>query len=135
MDKQVGTLHTKGVLKTIPKNQLAEGQKLLETMWVFNAKTDHLGYIVEFRARIVGRGDKQRPGLDYQETFSPVARMATFRLFVAPSKLLELPIYQGDINTAYLNALLSLKQYLEDIGGYPCDEEGMVYMINKLCTD
>ncbi|KAE8981056.1 hypothetical protein PF011_g22184 [Phytophthora fragariae] len=131
MDKQVGALRAKGVLKTIPRNQLPEGQKLLKTMWVFDAKTDHLGYIVEFRARIVGRGDKQRPGLDYQETFSPVARMATFRLFVALSKLLELPIYQGDINTAYLNALLTIKQYLEDLDGYPCDEEGMVYMINK----
>ncbi|KAE9110634.1 hypothetical protein PF007_g11793 [Phytophthora fragariae] len=57
--------------------------------------------------------------------------MATFRLFVAISKQLELTIYQGDVNTAYLNALLGIKQYLEDLDGYPCDEDGMVYMIDK----
>ncbi|OWZ17095.1 reverse transcriptase [Phytophthora megakarya] len=44
---------------------------------------------------------------------------------------LKLTIYQGDVNTAYLNALLGIKQYLEDLDGYPCDEDGMVYMIDK----
>ncbi|GMF51740.1 unnamed protein product [Phytophthora fragariaefolia] len=65
MDKQVAALRAKGVLKMIPKRELPEGQSLLKTMWVYDLKTDHLGYVVEFRARIVGRGDKQRPGLDY----------------------------------------------------------------------
>ncbi|GMF35188.1 unnamed protein product [Phytophthora fragariaefolia] len=131
MDKQVAALRAKGVLKMIPKSELPEGQRLLKTMWVYDLKTDHLGYVVEFRARIVGRGDKQRPGLDYTETFSPVARMATFRMFVAVCTLLQLPIYQGDINTAYLNAVLTIKQYLEDLDGYPCELDGMAYMINK----
>ncbi|KAG3063695.1 hypothetical protein PI124_g22600 [Phytophthora idaei] len=60
--------------------------------------------------------------------------MATFRLFVALCAYLQLTIYQGDINAAYLNALLAIKQYLEELEGYPCEEDGMVYMINKaLC--
>ncbi|CAH0476958.1 unnamed protein product [Peronospora belbahrii] len=87
-------------------------------MWVFNLKTDHLDNVVRFRARIVARDDKQRPGIDYVETFSPVARMAMFRLFVAVCVQLELPIYQGEINTAYLNATLGIKQYLESLEGY-----------------
>ncbi|GMF43837.1 unnamed protein product [Phytophthora fragariaefolia] len=112
-------------------SELPKDQKLLKTMWVYDLKEDHLGYVTEFRARIVGRGDTQRPGLEYLETFSPVARMATFRLFVAVSTFLGLIIYQGDINTAYLNALLTIKQYLEDLDGYPCEVDGMMYMINK----
>ncbi|GMF53554.1 unnamed protein product, partial [Phytophthora fragariaefolia] len=131
MVKQVAALRAKGVLKMIPKSELPKDQKLLKAMWVYGLKEDHLGYVTEFRARIVDRGDKQRPGLDYLETFSPVARMATFRLFVAVSIFLVLIIYQGDINTAYLNALLTIKQYLEDLDGYPCEVDGMVYMINK----
>lgn len=115
----------------IPKSELPKDQKLLKTMWVYDLKEDHLGYVPEFQARIVGKGDKQRPGLDYLETFSRVARMATFRLFIAVSIFLGLIIYQGDINTAYLNALLTIKQYLEDLDGYPCEVDGMVYMINK----
>ncbi|GMF18399.1 unnamed protein product [Phytophthora fragariaefolia] len=57
--------------------------------------------------------------------------MAIFRLFVAARIFLGLTIYQGDINTAYLNALLTIKQYLEDLDGYPWEEEGMVHMINE----
>ncbi|KAG6611471.1 Integrase, catalytic core protein [Phytophthora cinnamomi] len=57
--------------------------------------------------------------------------MATFRLFVALSKQLKLTVYQGDVNTAYRNAVLGIKQYLEDLDGYPCDEAGMAYVIDK----
>ncbi|GMF61978.1 unnamed protein product [Phytophthora fragariaefolia] len=62
MDKQVAALRAKGMLKMIPKSELPEDQKLLQTMWVYDLKEDHLGYVTAFRARIVGRGDKQRPG-------------------------------------------------------------------------
>ncbi|CAH0478159.1 unnamed protein product [Peronospora belbahrii] len=88
-------------------------------MWVLDLKTDHLDNVVRFRARIVARVDKQRPGIDYVETLSPVARMAMFRLFVAVCVQLELPSYQSEINTAYLNETLGIKQYLESLEGYP----------------
>ncbi|KAJ8542731.1 hypothetical protein ON010_g12080 [Phytophthora cinnamomi] len=54
---------------------------------------------------------------DYLETFSTVARMATSQY--------------GDVDTAYLHARLGIKLYLEGLDGYPCDETGMVYMIDK----
>ncbi|CAI5716287.1 unnamed protein product [Peronospora effusa] len=98
---------------------------------VFAVKTDHLGYVVRFKARVVARGDKQRPGIDFKDTFSPVARMATFRMFIAVCIIREMVIYQGDINTAYLNATLGIKQYLEEVEGYPCEDKGMIYVIDK----
>ncbi|KAG6958235.1 hypothetical protein JG687_00009509 [Phytophthora cactorum] len=131
MDQEIAGMTEKEVLKKIPRSEMPKGTRTLKTMWVFDIKVDHLSYVVRFRARLCGRGDKQRPELDYGETFSPVARMATFRLFVALCVYLQLTIYQGDINTAYLNALLAIKQYLEELEGYPCEEDGMVYMINK----
>ena len=57
--------------------------------------------------------------------------MATFRLFVAVCVQLELPIYQGDIYTAYLNATLGIKKYLESLEDYPCKLENTIYVINK----
>ncbi|OWZ03026.1 Copia type Polyprotein [Phytophthora megakarya] len=57
--------------------------------------------------------------------------MATFRLFVAVCQLLGIPIFQGDNNAAYLNALLAIKQNLESLEGYPCKTDGMVYVVQK----
>ena len=74
---------------------------------------------------------KKTPEIDYGETFSPVARMATFRMFVATCLLMDLTIYQGDINTAYLNAPLGIKQYLDSLDGYPSATDDMVYVVRK----
>ena len=105
IDVEMAALKNKNVLGMIPRSEMPRGGKAIKTLWVFDLKTDHLDNIVRFRARIAARGDKQRPGIDYMETFSLVARMATFRLFIAVCVQLEIPIYQGDITTAYLNAI------------------------------
>jgi len=62
--------------------------------------------VIRFKARIVAFGNNQRPGIDFRETFSPVARMSSFRMLVALAAALGLDLYGGDINTAYLNAML-----------------------------
>ncbi|OWZ01655.1 reverse transcriptase [Phytophthora megakarya] len=113
------------------KDKMPVGQRAIKPMWVYSVKADHLGYVVRFKARIVARGDKQRQGIDFQETFSPVVRMDSFRVFLVGCVLLHLIVYQGDNNAAYRNALLAIKQYLEEVEGYPSEENGMIYMINK----
>lgn len=94
-------------------------------------QTDYLNNVVRFRARTVTRGDKQRPRIDYMEISSLMACMATLRLFVAVCIQLELSIYQGDMNTVYLNATLGIKQYLKMLEGYLCKTDGTIYVINK----
>ena len=131
MQDEVVALRKKNVLIEIPRSDMPDGQQAIKTMWVYAVKTDNLGNVVRFRARLVARGDKQRQGIDYQETFSPVARMATFRLVLALSMKMNLSIYQGDINTAYLNANLQIKQYVDNLPGFPCESQGHIYMVNK----
>ncbi|CAI5718667.1 unnamed protein product [Hyaloperonospora brassicae] len=131
MDEELEAMKSKGVITLISKREMPEDTKAIKTMWVYSVKTDHLGNVIRLRARIVARGDKQRPGIDYGETFSPVARMATFRMFVATCLLMDLTIYQGDINTAYLNAPLGIKQYLDSLDGYPSETDDMVYVVHK----
>uniref|UniRef100_A0AAV1THA1 Reverse transcriptase Ty1/copia-type domain-containing protein n=1 Tax=Peronospora matthiolae TaxID=2874970 RepID=A0AAV1THA1_9STRA len=131
MDEELEAMKSKGVITLISKREMPEDTKAIKTMWVYSVKTDHLGNVIRLRARIVARGDKQRPGIDYGETFSPVARMATFRMFVAICLLMDLTIYQGDINTAYLNAPLGIKQYLDFLDGYPSETDDMVYVVHK----
>lgn len=56
--------------------------------------------VVWLKARAVDRGDKKRPGTKFKETFSHVARMATFRMFIAMCILQNVAIYQSCINSA-----------------------------------
>ncbi|POM75862.1 Reverse transcriptase, RNA-dependent DNA polymerase domain containing hypothetical protein [Phytophthora palmivora] len=73
-----------------------------------------------------GRGDFQQIGINYDTTFSPVARIMTFRVVAAITVRLGRILYQGDIDTAYLNAGLKIKQYVRNIPGFPCPS-GKVY--------
>ena len=78
----------------------------------------------------MGLGNHQQPGIDFVESFSPVARIVTFRVLVALSTKLGLEMYQGDVETAYLNADLKIKQYVRTIPGFP-QPKGKVYRVDK----
>ncbi|KAE9271890.1 hypothetical protein PR003_g30373 [Phytophthora rubi] len=116
METRIKALIDKGLLAQI--DGLPDGVNLLETKWVFDPKVDEDGYIVRFRARIVAKGFKQKPGLDFKDTFSPVTRLSSFRLLVALARQSGWKIWQGDVNNAYLNAKLKIKQYIGGIEGF-----------------
>ena len=80
---EIDALKTKEVLGQISWSEMPTNHRTINTMWVFDVKTDRLGYVVRFKARIVARDDNQQPGIDFEVTFSRVARMTTFRMFVA----------------------------------------------------
>lgn len=122
MEREMQALREKGVLTLIEK--LPEGQHVIDTKWVYDLKVDENGYIVRFRARVVARGFKQIPGLDFLETFSPVARLSTMRLLLALAVALGWKLWSGDVNNAYLNAKLKIKQYIRHIDGFP-DQDGI----------
>ncbi|GMF40254.1 unnamed protein product [Phytophthora fragariaefolia] len=109
------------VLELVPESEMPPGTKPLETMWRFQPKTDEFGNILRFRSRLCGRGDKEVPGIDFSvlDTLSPVARMASFRMFIALCEILELFTFQGGIDTAYLNAQKRLIQFIRRIAGLP----------------
>ncbi|KAE9284760.1 hypothetical protein PF008_g27084 [Phytophthora fragariae] len=113
----------------IDEDEMPNRTNLLSTMWRYQPKTDTDGYVTRWRARLVGRGDSQEFGVDYVLGFSPVAKMVTFRVVVAVAAKLGLTLYQGDINTAYLNALLKIKQFVRGIPGFPWPK-GKVYRVD-----
>jgi hypothetical protein len=62
------------------------------------------GSISKFKARLVAKGNTQVQGLDFNESYSPVARFATLRYLLAIAGIEGMKIYQLDVNTAYINA-------------------------------
>jgi hypothetical protein len=129
--EEMAVLKAKGVIQEIPSEEVPKDALPIKTMWVYSVKTDHQGYVIRFKARIVALGNYQRPGVDFRETFAPVARMSSFRLLLALAARLGLKVYGGDINTAYLNAWLRIRQYLRSIDWYPCEINGNMYVVLK----
>jgi hypothetical protein len=91
---------------------LPKGAKTISSKLVFKAKPKPTGDLSKLKARVVARGFQQRPGLDYDETFSPTARTTSIRILLAICVLLGWINAQSDVYVAFLNATLKHKLYV-----------------------
>nr|GEY09853.1 retrovirus-related Pol polyprotein from transposon TNT 1-94 [Tanacetum cinerariifolium] len=78
--------------------------------WIYEVKLDELGGILKNKARLVARGYRQEEGIDFEESFAPVARTESIRIFLTFVAHMNMVVYQMDVKTAFLNALYGLKQ-------------------------
>jgi len=85
----------------------SEGLKTIGCKWVFKKKTDMDGKVQTYKARLVGKGFKQVHGIDYDETFSPVAMLKSIRILLAIAAYYDYEIWQMDVKTAFLNGNLT----------------------------
>jgi hypothetical protein len=91
---------------------LPHGRMVVNNMWIFKVKSDTTGDVSRFKARFVAKGCSQRAGLDYTETFSPVIRMASLRLFLTIAAARDLELCQLDIDTGFLYAPIREDVYI-----------------------
>jgi len=82
------------------------GAIALPCKWVYDVKTDDMGRLIRYKARLVVCGNRQREGVDFSETFSPTVSWDSVRLFLALTVKFGLVPLQLDINMAYLYALI-----------------------------
>ncbi|UYV76618.1 hypothetical protein LAZ67_14001480 [Cordylochernes scorpioides] len=81
-----------------PKNR-----NIIGTKWVFKTKCNSDGSVERHKARLVAKGYSQQYGIDYEETFAPVVRQSTIRMFLALAVEYNLILHQMDVQSAYLN--------------------------------
>ena len=86
--------------------------------WVFKNKYDKEGNIVRNKARLVVKGYCQQEGIDYGETFAPVARLESIRIFLAFAAHRNFPVYQMEVKCACLNGELEETVYVEQPPGF-----------------
>ncbi|KAI3715344.1 hypothetical protein L6452_22323 [Arctium lappa] len=83
------------------------------TKWVFRNKLDEHGTVTRNRARLVALGYRQEEGIDYDETFAPVARLKAIRLFLTYVVFKDFKVYQMDVNSAFHYGKLNEEVYVE----------------------
>lgn len=87
--------------------KLPSGRQPIQNRWVFKLKLDGDGAVRRYKARLVSKGFTQRPGIDFEETFSPVVKHDSLRAVLAVADERDLNILQLDVKTAFLNGDLN----------------------------
>ncbi|KAD5318235.1 hypothetical protein E3N88_18181 [Mikania micrantha] len=114
-------------LVPLPQDKCAIGTK-----WVFRNKTDENGQIIKNKARLVVQGFSQEEGIDYDETFAPVARLEAIRLFLAYAALHKLKVFQMDVKSAFLYGKIKEEVYVCQPPGFEDNKHpDWVYKLDK----
>ncbi|GJW91070.1 retrovirus-related pol polyprotein from transposon TNT 1-94 [Tanacetum coccineum] len=100
--------------------------------WIYKVKLDELRGILKNKARLVARGYLQEEGIDFEESFAPVARLEAIRIFLAFDAHMNMVVYQMDVKTAFLNGNLREEVYVSQPDGFvDKDNPNHLYKLKK----
>jgi len=110
-EDELCSLSKRGVFTAViptPPNVFPVGAK-----WVFVCKRNENNEVVRYKARLVAQGFTQRPGIDYDDTYSPVMNGITFRYLISLAVQMNLPMQLMDVVAAYLYGSLDAEIYMK----------------------
>ncbi|XP_070011384.1 uncharacterized protein [Nicotiana sylvestris] len=123
MIDEMFALHTSGTWELVP---LPSGKSTVGCHWVYAIKVGPDGKVDRLKACLVSKGYTQIFGLDYRDTLSPVAKIASARLFLSMDVVRHWPLYQLYIKNAFLHGDLEDEVYIEQPPGTVIQEFGMI---------
>ncbi len=117
ISEELATLKTAGTWRL---EEAPPGANVIGSKWVFKAKKDAVGNIARYKARLVAQGFSQIGGVDYDNTYAPVAKLTSSRTIIAMANRLGLVLHQVDIKGVYLNRVLHDDEvlYMKQPPGY-----------------
>ena len=105
---------------------------IIGTKWIYRNKQDEHGQVVRNKARLVAQGYTQVEGIDFDETFAPVARLEAIRILLAYANHHNILLYQMDVKSAFLNGKIEEEVYVAQPPGFEDPKHpDMVYKLNK----
>ncbi|GJY21577.1 retrovirus-related pol polyprotein from transposon TNT 1-94 [Tanacetum coccineum] len=107
-------------------------QSVIGTKWVFRNKLDENGIVSRNKARLVAQGYNQQEGIDYDETYAPVARLESIRILLAIACANDFKLYQMDVKSAFLNGFINEEVYVAQPPGFiDFQKPNYVYKLKK----
>ncbi|GJS24203.1 retrovirus-related pol polyprotein from transposon TNT 1-94 [Tanacetum coccineum] len=95
-----------------------EGKNIIALKWLWKNKCDAKNIMVRNKTCLVAKGYRQEEGIDFEESFAPVARLEAVRMFIAYAAHKNITIFQMDVKTAFLNGLLKEEVYVSQSEGF-----------------
>jgi hypothetical protein len=109
-----------------------DGTNVVSSKWIFKHKFNVYSSLERYKARCVVRGFTQRPGIDFDETFSPVVKPATVRTVLSLALSRQWPVYQLDVKNAFLHGILTQTVYCTQPAGFEdTSRPGLGCRLNK----
>jgi len=107
-------------------------KKAIGVKWLYRTKLNLDGFTNKYKARMVAKGYAQMFGVDFSETFAPVARLDTIRMLLALAAQLGRKIHQLDVKSAFLNGYLEEEIFVQQPQGFSIKgKEDKVYLLKK----
>ena len=97
---------------------LPPGNKPIGCKWIFKRKLQTNGTIDKYKAHLVAKGYRQKEGLDFFDTYSPVTRITSIRMLIAIATIHNFEIHQMDVKVTFLNGDLDEEIYMEQLEGF-----------------
>ncbi|GJU25151.1 retrovirus-related pol polyprotein from transposon TNT 1-94 [Tanacetum coccineum] len=115
MQEELNQFKTNDVWCLVPP---PKNQTIIGTKWVFKNKLDENGVVSRNKARLVAQGYNQQEGIDFDETYAPVARLESIRILLAYACAHDFKLFQMDVKSAFLNGFINEEVYVAQPPGF-----------------
>ena len=130
VQEKVKALHDNGTWEVV---DLPKGKKVVGSKWVFTMKYKTDGELERYKARLVAQGFTQTYGINYEETFAPMAKLNSIRVLLSLAVNLDWELHQLNVKNAFLNGTLNEEVYTKIPLGFQSEkEQGKVCKLKKL---
>jgi hypothetical protein len=131
MELEIQALHKNDTWQLVPSRS---GVNVIDSKWVFKVKKHADGTIERYKARLVAKGFKQRYGLDYEDTFSPVVKPATIHILLSLAVTRGWSLRQLDVQNAFLHGVLEEEVYMRQPPGFvdPAHPHHLCHLVKAL---
>ena len=128
MEEELSQIENNETWELVPR---PNERNVIGTKWVFRNKLNEDGQVTRNKVRLVCKGCAQVEGIDFEETFAPMARMEAIGMILAYACFKRIKVYQMDVKSTFLNGELEEQVYIEQQEGFLLSEYGDYVSILK----